>query len=107
MENVSKMDGLGVRYTARCLMIIPAVNIAQGGGVNFQELEPVGEVSCCDTWTVERTCQSLSISLFVDRSGYIYIYIDILLYLWIYMSTPLSIDLPSYRSIYRSIYLGI
>ena len=96
---------------------------AQGGGGNFKNRKPIGELGCCESgmaershWWIERCLRSpLFLSLFLWLSTYLPAYL-----LCIYLSIDLSISLsfslssnylstylPIYLSIYPSIYLSI
>ena len=91
---------------------------AQGGGGNFKNRKPIGEVGCCESgmaersdWWTERCLISLTLSL--AFSDYLPTYLPI--YLSMYLSLCLSIYLSMYLSIspcidlciYRCIYLSV
>ena len=82
---------------------------AQGGGRNFKNRKPIGEVGCCESrmaershWWTERWLMSplfLSLSLSTHLPTYL-----LCIYLSIYLSLSLS---SNYLSIYLSVYLSI
>ena len=105
---------------------------AQGGGGNFKNKKPIGEIGCCESgmaerihWWTERCLRSplflsLSLTIYLPTSlssMYLSIYRIISLpiylstYLPIYLSTYLpmylSTYLPTYLPIYLSIYLSL
>ena len=85
---------------------------AQGGGGNFKNRKPIGEIGCCESGMAERihwwTERCLRSPLFLSLSLTIYLPTSLSsIYLSIYLSLCLSfICLSVYLSIYLSVYLS-
>ena len=103
---------------ARMVLIPLTSSTAQGGGGNFKNRKPIGEVGCCESgmaershWWTERCLRSplfrsLSLTIYLPPT-YLPTYLSTM-YLSIYRSIYLSLSLSSvYLCVYLSIYLSL
>ena len=103
-----------ILHASSCSIQITS-STAQGGGGNFKNRKPIGEVGCCESrmaersrWWIERWLISLTLSL--SFSEYTYLPTHLPTYLPVYLSTYLSIyvsHLSIYLSLSLSVYLSV
>ena len=110
------------------MCLIHTSSTAQGGGGNFKNKKPIGELGCCESWMAERLhcwidkwldCRAAHLSihpclysihpsncLSVHPSFYPFIFLSFI-YLFICLSICLSICLFIYLSISLSLYVSV